>query len=249
MTSRSEDAISFRVTIRPASWGSRHLAVCAAALVLTAARLAVSYSPAPPIPSTGAPNEPSTTQCIHCHNDAPLDSGGGTLSVSTGSDSFSTGLSYTVTVHLAEAAKQRWGFEVVARTPDGQNAGFFGSLDSTTSVQRDTNTDAGLLYAYQSVKGTFAGQPSATWTLAWTAPTDPAVTQVTFYAAGVAADGLGDSEPAGDDVYQTTATIALASTATRATTWGRIKALYRDGVPSGTPRSAPRAACTRPTTS
>lgn len=237
---RSEDAIPSRLALR------RHLPVAlVAGLVLLGARLAASYSVAPPLASTGAPGEPSSVQCIHCHADYPLNAGssaGGSFLLNTPSDSFVTGGSYTLTLAISQPGQQRWGFEVVARTPDGANAGNFAPLDTTVGIQRDFSSQAGLVYAYQILSGTFSGQSSATWHVTWLAPTDPSQTHVTFYATAVAADGVGDSEPQYDYVYQNVWDVQLGTTATRPTTWGRLKALYLNSDAARAPswRSAAR---------
>lgn len=247
---RLEEAILRRLVVRAlprvASVVSRtHLATAGiiAALALGAG-LASSYSVAPPLGSTGAPGEVSTSQCIHCHADYPLNGGSGTLSVTTGADSFVTGGQYTCTVQLTQPGQQRWGFELVARTPTGVNAGYFAPVDGMTSSQRDFSSEAGFVYAYQNIAGTFAGQNSATWTLSWTAPTDPEVTAVTIYAAAVAADGIGESDAQGDYVYTTTTSLHLAATPARPTTWGRVKALYLSGATSATGAAPARCPAT-----
>ncbi len=113
---------------------------------------------------------------------------------------------------------------MTALRSNGLAAGSFSNLNTFTSTQTFNNR----LYINHSRlidDGTFAGETSGVWQVSWTAPAAGAGA-VTFYAAGNAADGCGTD--LGDFIYTTTVTSQEGSaTDVSATTWGKIKMLYR----------------------
>jgi hypothetical protein len=176
------------VNLRLRAWLT--VAMC---LILSVA--AYGYSSGPPNGVTGAPGEGT---CHDCHNSFDLNSGAGTLTI-TAPDQFEAEQTYDIVVSLAQATQTRWGFE-------------FTPLDiGTCTITDEENTQAsisgGNTYVKQTSQGTYAGETLAVlWTFQWTAPADPPE-QVTFYAAGNAADNNGSTS--GDYVYTTTATSTL----------------------------------------
>ncbi len=135
---------------------------------------------------------------------------------------------YTIGVVVRHVSQHRWGFELVPIFSNNMMAGALTSLTNFTKTQTVLST--GKTYISHTnqngVDGTFAGVPdSAAWAFTWTAP-GPGGGTVTFYAAGNAANG--DNTSGGDKIYTTSASaMEGTSTAVDATTWGKIKTLYR----------------------
>jgi len=187
-----------------------------------APRPASASSAQPPVARTNAPGEGN---CTGCHTGNALNTAGGSVAITDVPPSSVPGQTYTLTVTVQRPGQLRWGFEMTALRSNGFAAGSFTNLTTFTGTQ----TFSGRLYINHSrlngADGTFPDDPSGAWQINWTAPAAGAGT-VTFYAAGNAADGLGSDQ--GDFIYTTTATSAEgAMTDVSATTWGKIKMLYR----------------------
>jgi hypothetical protein len=157
-----------------------------------------SFSAGAPDSYTGAPGEET---CLTCHDTFPLNSGPGTLTIAAPAE-YQAGETYEITVTLEHTGQTRWGFE-------------FTPLDiGTCAITDPTNTQqsasGGNCYVKQTAQGTYNGDGGpVSWSFDWSAPADPP-DDVTFYAAGNAADGGGTTS--GDYVYTSTATSVLAST-------------------------------------
>ena len=139
------------------------------------------------------------TTCTGCHTTNPLNSAGGTFSVTTSADSYTPGTDITVTVKITRATLVKFGFQLQALDDQGRKAGEFTLTDAT-------RTQINPLNDRQYVSHTAAGNASATpgentWSFKWTPPT-PAVGRVVLYAAGNATNS--SSTNAGDFVYTTT---------------------------------------------
>jgi len=156
------------------------------------------FSNAPPNGKTGAPGEGT---CHDCHGSFDLNSGSGGLII-TGPDEFEANETYEILISLEQTGQTRWGFE-------------FSPLDIGTCTITDTqNTQLdiseGKTYVKHTSAGTFAGDtPFVVWEFEWTAPADPPE-DVTFYAAGNAADN--DGSTGGDYIYTTSVTSSLLQT-------------------------------------
>lgn len=156
---------------------------------------AYGYSTGPPNEKTGAPGEGT---CHDCHNSFDLNSGAGALTI-TGPDEFEAGETYEILVSLEQIGQTRWGFEF---TPLD-----IGSCTVTDPQNTQIDISGGNTYVKQTAQGTFAGDtPSAVWAFDWTAPADPPE-EVTFYAAGNAANNNGSTT--GDYVYTASVTSTL----------------------------------------
>jgi hypothetical protein len=176
------------------SAGGLYVAVAAAATALSASA-AWGYSSGPPNGMTGAPGEGT---CQECHNSYPLNSGPGALTI-TALEMYEPGETYEVEVTLQQSGQSRWGFE-------------FTPLDvGTCTVTDPANTQQevvqGKTYVKHTTQGTYSGSPGPTsWSFEWTVPVDPP-DEVTFYAAGNAANA--DGSPSGDHIYAVTFTAGL----------------------------------------
>lgn len=164
-------------------------------LLLVLPVLVYGFSSGPPNGVTGAPGEGT---CVDCHSDFPLNSGPGSL-VITGPPAFEPGVTYPITVTLAQNGQSRWGFEFSPLD--------VGSCTITDPATTQLDVEGGNTYVKHTSEGTYEGNPGpAMWSFDWTAPVDPPQ-EITFYAAGNAANGNGSTS--GDYIYTTTFTMGL----------------------------------------
>lgn len=168
-----------------------------AAGLLLVSESASAFSSGPPNGRTNAPGE---GVCTECHASFALNSGGGTFAVTGAPTQYAPNTAYTITVTINQTGQSRWGFELVALTASGQQAG---TITVTDAANTQTSVSNGKTYIKHSSAGTRSGQPGPTsWSFVWTSPaTDLGV--ITFYAAGNAADNDGSHD--GDRIYTTTA--------------------------------------------
>ncbi len=147
-----------------------------------------------------------------CHDSYPLNSGTGSVTITVPS-AVQPGQTVPVTVTVVNttpeapgsATGRRQGFEVAAKTPDGEIAGVSTITDAT-----HTRLTFG---AARTVTHSAGGSHQSSWTFGWTAPDAPAT--VTFTAAGNAGNG-GDlngngNNAAGDYIYATRQTVTVGS--------------------------------------
>lgn len=161
----------------------------------------VNYSSTPPTGFTGA----TGNYCTSCHSSFPLNSAGGSVSV-TGlpTSSFVAGQQYNFSLKISHAAanRTRWGFAIKAVNNVGQDVGSFSSTNANAAVQ-------GNQLAHNNAVST---APSSSFTysnLKWTAPTTPGLNDnnVSFYFVGNAANGSFSSD--GDYIYSNSSSTVL----------------------------------------
>jgi hypothetical protein len=164
-----------------------------------------AYSSTPPDDRAGNPPNTMTCKAPGCHNTFDLNSGDGSLSIEDVPFAYVPGETYSVTITLSDPGQRRWGFELTALDADNQQAGTFVITDPT-NTQLSDNGGTSPDFVKQTRTGSFAGISDGpiSWTFEWTAPS-PAVGNVTFYAAGNAANNNGSTS--GDYIY-TAAAIA-----------------------------------------
>ena len=149
-------------------------------------------------------------------------------------ETYTPGNVYTIRVQLessanADSVNRRWGFQLTAvKASDGSGVGTFllRSLDSL-QIREPFPGDPweGRQYVEHTSLGIHETESSpAEWSFQWQAPPTPAGA-VYFYVAGNAADGSQD--PGGDWIYTSGDTMADTTTATRPTSWGGLKKLWR----------------------
>jgi hypothetical protein len=188
-----------------------------------APREAWAYFTLPPAAKTGGPGE---GLCTECHSGSVVNEAGGSVSIKGAPASYLPNQTYDLMVTVRHTTQRRWGFELVPFKSNNTMAGVLTSTVASTKTQV-LNGKTYISHTDQNgVDGTFLGQlDSATWAFSWTAPSATSGT-VTFYAAGNAANGTGTN--AGDKIYTTSASVTEGSmTDVDATTWGKIKMLYR----------------------
>jgi hypothetical protein len=166
------------------------------ALLVFLPRETFSNASQPPIKKTGAPGENS---CLECHTGG---GGSGNLSIefNNGLNLYVNGQTYQVKVTVNDNTKTRFGF---AATVSDQRDTMSGVLAPINFANTSLQPNPAMTRFYI---GHANATTSKTWTFSWTAP--PASfgsNQVTFYAAGNAANG--DLNKTGDNIYTASLTI------------------------------------------
>ncbi|TAH27698.1 MAG: T9SS C-terminal target domain-containing protein [Cytophagales bacterium] len=169
--------------------------------------VALSHKDKPDDSATGAPGE---ITCNNCHTGAKVNEGTGSIAINidNGITGYELGKTYTVSVTVAQASLSTFGFEIVAlQKSSGKNAGNF-TLKDTKNSQRFTAAVSGQNRVYvghtlSGIKSDNVG--SRVWEIDWTAPSED-MGEVTFYTAGIAANGTGNRF--GDFVYSSSTSIS-----------------------------------------
>lgn len=160
----------------------------------------------------GATGSPSESNCTNCHGDFSLNSGGGSVTISSTNLTgwqYTPGVTYHMTVTVAKSGNPLFGVGVECLTSGNQNAGTLIITDAA-STQIKTATISGVSrrnVVHQLNGGLSSGSKS--FNFDWTAPTAGTGT-VTFYFAGLA--GNNDGNEGGDYVYTGSRTVTEAST-------------------------------------
>jgi len=164
-----------------------------------------SYVDGPPVGYTGAADE---SDCTDCHIGTRLNGGPGRVVIIL-PESYSSGVTYPLTVTVFDPNQRRWGFELSARTGDRVQAGAFHlGADGFTRL---TAAFRGLVYIEHTFTGTRLGArdtgSGVSFNFTWTAP-DVSAGAVVFNVAANAANG--DTSSSGDLIYSTEATLQPA---------------------------------------
>ncbi len=189
----------------------------ALATVLAAPRPAATYPSGSPGGFDGSNVDDGvvrTCATSGCHDSYALNSGTGGVTVTVPS-AVQPGQTVPVTVTVTNTTTEapgsvtgrRQGFEVAAKTADGETAG----VSTITDAAHTRLTGGGS----PSVTHNTGGSHELSWTFNWTAPNAPAT--VTFTAAGNAGNG-GDlngsgNNSSGDYIYTTRQTVTVGSVA------------------------------------
>ena len=132
---------------------------------------------------------------------APVNTGGGTLSIEGLPAEFQPGITYDLTITLTQEGLGAGGFQLSARFEDGTQAGTLAPADSDTS-RVDLSVRGAVEYIHHVYAGTTSVAPdSARWHIRWTAPAAGAGAAVVVHVAANAADD--DESPMGDMIYTT----------------------------------------------
>ncbi|NNE34989.1 MAG: T9SS type A sorting domain-containing protein [Rhodothermales bacterium] len=170
-------------------WSTKAVGIVVA---LTAFATIPSQSGAPPERTgapgdgTGAPGQSGTCSDVGCHNSFDLNSGPGSVTINSPA-MYVPGETVAIQVSVAQANVTKFGFEITAKDDSGAHIGSWVLGPNTRRTIGNSN------YLTHSVI------TESEWTFGWQSPIDPV--NVTFYAAGNAADGKVDA--AGDYVYTT----------------------------------------------
>jgi hypothetical protein len=189
-----------------------------------APRQASANAGGPPAARTGAPAE--QTCADGCHTGNTVNDGVGSVTIVGVPTTYTPGMDYTITVSVSRTLQSRWGFQLTCiKDSDQLGAGTFTNTTDFTATQIGSIRNYINHTISTGFDGTFQGAPLGLWSFTWTAPAAGAGT-VTFYAAANAANG--DLTDQGDFIYTTSASSTEETgTPVDATTWGKIKLLYR----------------------
>jgi hypothetical protein len=152
----------------------------------------------------GYTNSPSEQNCTACHSSFALNSGGGSIAISTtpsmSPTGYTPGATYTVAVTVAKTGVNLFGIGAEILTSTNTNAGTISIINA--SETKLLNSGARRNVVHQLNGGT--GADSKTFSFQWVAPATPGA--ATIYAAGVAANGNGQNSS--DYVYTTSLSIS-----------------------------------------
>ncbi len=154
--------------------------------------------------STGAPAGFSGPEqnCSACHNDFPVNSGTGSLTI-TAPPTFTPGVPLNITVTIVNTTPpdsqsiNRQGFELSTRDAANTSMLIGTYIVDGTTVQNAQGSP-------EFVTHTEASNVATTWSFQWMPPDSPPP-QIILFAAGNAANGSG--EPTGDHIYTTSLTV------------------------------------------
>lgn len=159
---------------------------------------------APPPGHTGGFGEPT---CQHCHFQADVNQGGGSLTLDGVPESYEPGATYDLAAVLTHAGLAAGGFQLAARFEDGSQAGELSAAPAEAGRAAAT-THRGVQYIHHLHAGTHPqAADTIRWIVRWTAP--PCARSVLVHAAASAADA--DDSPLGDFVYTTSAALPPAT--------------------------------------
>ena len=168
---------------------------------------------------TGAPLEDN---CASCHSGTPVNTGGGSVSISGVPANYLPGQQYPVTVTTAQSDGVVFGFQMTAIDSLGREVGDYVIPPMTPDrMQTITGLVGGNVRRYiehtsDGITPTQFGTNS--WTFNWTAPASR-VGKISFYAAGNAANS--DGSPGGDKIYTTSRATLSGSAISNFDTDGR----------------------------
>ena len=176
--------------------------IVASLLVVFGAIVTVSMSVVSDNGKAGFTGSPGENVCTNCHNSYTLNSGGGSLVISSSpafvNNTYLPGTTYTMSATVSRTGNNLFGIGFEALTSTNTNSGTL-AITNTAETRTVNVTVAGTSrknVVHQLNGG--ASTNSKTFNFTWTAPSSGAVT---FYAAGVAANANGLTS--GDYVYNT----------------------------------------------
>lgn len=150
------------------------------------------FSGGSPAGKTGAPGEPTCTQChAGALNDGSTTS---SLTHAGSTNTYDPGVTYNMTLTINNGNSKN-GFQVVAIDASGSNAG---NLIITSSTTKKV-TDSGFEY----VTHTNSGNLQTSWDFDWTAPASNSGAVTFYYAYNVS---NSNSATNGDNIYSTQVT-------------------------------------------
>ncbi|MBL0049027.1 MAG: T9SS type A sorting domain-containing protein [Bacteroidetes bacterium] len=159
---------------------------------------------------TGSPGE---TSCTNCHNSYAVNSGGGSITISSSNMTnwqYIPGQVYHINVTVARAANSLFGvgFEALKASGNTPAGTFTITTSGSTGIKSATIGGVVRPNIVHKLNGGI-GNGSKVFSFDWVAPSTN-VGNIIFYAAGDACNN--DGNESGDYVYTTTQTITPAST-------------------------------------
>lgn len=153
----------------------------------------------------GYTNSPGEQNCTACHNSFALNSGGGSLSISTtpsmSPTGYTPGATYTVDITVSKTGINLFGFGTEILTSANTNAGTISVLNSAQTKLLNSGSRRNIVHQLNGGTGT----DSKTFSFLWVAPATAG--SATIYAAGVAANS--NNQSSSDYVY--TASLPISS--------------------------------------
>jgi len=182
-------------------------------LAWTGLLFAFSSGPDPAMNGIASPTQ--TCAMAGCHSSFPLNSGGGSVSVSGLPSAWAAGQTYPLTVTIQRANQRAFGFQLSA-VVDATNRQA-GSFAAAGNVQiKCGGLNSNLLNCSNSSAIQFAehrsplsGSGTGTFTLNWAAPSDTSLGTIRFNVAGNAANGNGNND--GDYIFTQVYTVPAAA--------------------------------------
>ena len=150
---------------------------------------------------TGSPSE-STCQS-GCHNSYALNSGGGSVVISSSNLTnwnYIPGTSYNIDVTVSKSAVSKFGFAMEALQASGANAGTLVVTNNTTMQIKSATVGANNRNSITQRTNGGLGTNTKTFSFQWNAPSTN-IGNVTFYAVGNATNS--NNSDAGDYIYTT----------------------------------------------
>jgi hypothetical protein len=148
--------------------------------------------------NTGSPGE---NACNQCHSTNALNSGGGSVSISSPNMPgwlYFPGTTYTIEVKVKKTGLGKFGFGFEALLASGANGGLIQTANSPNAKILSANVGGNSRTNAVHKQPNHLGQDSLTFTFEWIAPTAGSG-NVTFYAAGNASNNANNSS--GDFIY------------------------------------------------
>jgi len=181
---------------------NRNALTLTAGIILLATSIVWAYSAGPPDGRTNAPGESNCT--VGCHSSFMLNAGDGSYSITVPA-SYIPGDTLDIQLDIADPGQQRWGFEITVLDNSNLPVGEL-IVTEPTRTQKTTDIGTGREYIKHTTDGTDNGTADIGpgWTLKWASPGVPAG-DITFYAAGNAADGSFTNQ--GDYIYTASAIV------------------------------------------
>ena len=157
---------------------------------------------------TGSPGE---NTCTQCHGDFALNSGGGSVSITSPNLtgwSYTPGQTYTINVTVSKSGVQLFGLGFESLLSTGANAGTLVITNSVETHLLSANVSGSSRTNVVQETDGGASSNSHTFSFNWVAPSSGAG-NLTFYAVGMACDNTGGT--GGDYVYTTTQIVSEAT--------------------------------------
>ncbi len=183
--------------------------------VLLSASAGFARSTGPTVPVSGVPTDNNGANCTQCHRTfVPADSDSrGKFAILVDRLTYTPGVRKKITIKIEHPEAQRWGFQFTSRVSSDTTKGA-GTVVGNDSVLVRCGLSIGTPPCAGEPEPQFAEHNQASsragtrggveWEFEWTPPANE-VGDITFYAAGLAADNTNTS--ANDRVY--TASITL----------------------------------------
>lgn len=149
---------------------------------------------------TGAPGEGT---CRDCHNSNPLNSPGGSVSISSpdiSNNEYVGGQTYQIDVTIERSGVNEFGFGFEALKPNGTNAGTLMDINTTETHVLTGNISGNIRNTMTHKTNSGISSNTKTYSFNWLAP-EAGTGNVTLYATGNAVNQNGNAS--GDYVYST----------------------------------------------